>query len=173
VHLLIDDAIRRSSVRTTDSSVDFLDRIALTSQSVPYGCGLPACFTELSGGWSARVGADEQVCKPESGGRARQIWPPAGQYTSEAFAAAAEELGITRSVGRTGNCFDNALVESFNAAVKVERVHRTVYPTRAHARADVTRYIEFRYNRRRLHSALGYRTPQEVHDKYLNSQLAA
>jgi putative transposase len=95
------------------------------------------------------------------------------QYTSEAFAAAAEELGIRRSVGRTGSCFDNALAESFNAAVKVERVNRTVYPTLEHARADVTRYIEFRYNRRRLHSALGYRTPQEVHDEYLNSQLAA
>ncbi len=95
------------------------------------------------------------------------------QYTSEAFAAAAEELGIRRSVGRTGSCFDNALAESFNAALKVERVNRTVYPTREHARADVTRYIEFRYNRRRLHSALGYRTPQEVHNEYLNNQLAA
>ncbi len=95
------------------------------------------------------------------------------QYTSEAFAAAAEEIGIRRSVGRTGSCFDNALAESFNAALKVERVNRTVYPTRDHARADVTRYIELRYNRRRLHSALGYRTPQEVHDEYVNNQLAA
>ena len=41
---------------------------------------------------------------------------------------------------------DNALAESFNAAVKVERVNRTVYPTREHARKDVARYIEFRYN---------------------------
>jgi putative transposase len=95
------------------------------------------------------------------------------QYTSEAFATAAGQLAIRRSVGRTGNCFDNALAESSNAAIKVERVNRTVYPTREHARADVTRYIKFRYNRRRLHSALGYRTPQEVHDEYLNSQLAA
>jgi putative transposase len=95
------------------------------------------------------------------------------QYTSEAFATVTEQLGIRRSVGRTGSCFDNALAESFNAAIKVERINRTVYPTREHARADVTRYIEFRYNRRRLHSALGHRTPQEVHDQYLNSQLAA
>jgi transposase InsO family protein len=95
------------------------------------------------------------------------------QYTSEAFATVAQQLGIRRSVGRTGSCFDNALAESFNAAIKVERINRTAYPTREHARADVTRYIEFRYNRRRLHSALGYRTPQEVHDEYLNSQLAA
>jgi putative transposase len=95
------------------------------------------------------------------------------QYLSEAFAARAAQLGLRRSVGRTGVCFDNAQAESFNAAVKVERVNRTVYPTREHARKDVTRYIEFRYNTRRLHSALGYRTPKEAHDDYLNRQLAA
>ena len=95
------------------------------------------------------------------------------QYTSDAFAGVAAELGIRRSVGRTGVCFDNAQAESFNAALKVERVNRTVYPTREHARADVARYIEFRYNRQRLHSALGYKTPHEVHNEYLNGQLAA
>jgi putative transposase len=95
------------------------------------------------------------------------------QYTCGAFAAATAELHIRRSVGRTGTCFDNALAESFNASLKVERVNRTAYPTREHARKDVTRYIEFRYNTKRLHSALGYRTPQEVHDEYLNQQLAA
>ncbi len=95
------------------------------------------------------------------------------QYTCEAFSAATAELGIRRSVGRTGVCFDNAQAESFNATLKVERVNRTVYPTREHARADVTRYIEFRYNTKRLHSALSYRTPQEAHDEYLNGQLAA
>ena len=90
------------------------------------------------------------------------------QYTCEAFARAAAELDIRRSVGRTGSCFDNAQAESFNAALKVERVNRTVYPTREHARADVARYIEFRYNSKRLHSALGYRTPKEVHNEFLN-----
>jgi putative transposase len=95
------------------------------------------------------------------------------QYMSEAFVKAAQTLGIRRSVGRTGICFDNALAESFNAAVKVERVNRTVYPTREHARKDVTRYIEFRYNTQRLHSGLGYKTPQEVYNEYLNQQQAA
>jgi putative transposase len=94
-------------------------------------------------------------------------------YTSAEFAAVLESLGIRQSVGRTGSCFDNALAESFNAAVKVERVHRTVYPTIRKAREDIARYIELRYNRTRLHSALGYRTPQEVHDEYLNRQRAA
>ena len=94
-------------------------------------------------------------------------------YTSAEFAAVLDGLGIRQSVGRTGSCFDNALAESFNAAVKVERVHRTVYPTIKKAREDIARYIELRYNRTRLHSALGYRTPQEVHDQYLNRQRAA
>ncbi len=95
------------------------------------------------------------------------------QYTSASFAAATDLLDIQRSVGATGVCFDNALAESFNAAVKVERVNRTVYPTREHARKDVARYIEFRYNTQRLHSGLGYKTPNEVYTEYLNRQLAA
>ena len=77
------------------------------------------------------------------------------------------------SVGRTGSCFDNALAESFNAALKVERVHRMVYPTRKKAKEDIARYIEIFYNRRRIHSALDYRTPHEVRTEYLNGQLAA
>jgi transposase InsO family protein len=94
-------------------------------------------------------------------------------YTSSEFAGVLERLGIGQSVGRTGICFDNALAESFNASLKVERVHRTVYPTRKKAKEDIARYIELRYNRTRLHSALGYRTPQEVLDEYLNRQRAA
>ena len=94
-------------------------------------------------------------------------------YTSAEFAAALDRLGIRQSVGRTGTCFDNALAESVNAAVKVELVNRTVYPTRKKAKEDIARYIELRYNRTRLHSGLGYRTPQEVLDEYLNQQAAA
>jgi putative transposase len=94
-------------------------------------------------------------------------------YTSAEFAAALERLGIRQSVGRTGICYDNSLAESFNAALKVERVHRTVYPTRKKAMEDIARYIELRYNQIRLHSALGYRTPQEVLAEYLSRQLAA
>jgi transposase InsO family protein len=67
----------------------------------------------------------------------------------------------------------NAQAESFNATLKVERVNRTVYPTREHARKDVARYIEFRYNTKRLHSALGYRTPQEARVDYQNQRQAA
>jgi putative transposase len=95
------------------------------------------------------------------------------QYSSEEFAEHAAKLGLRRSVGRTGVCYDNAQAETFNAAVKVERVNRTVYPTREHARKDAARYIEFRYNTKRLHSALGYRTPLEAYTDYINTHNAA
>lgn len=94
-------------------------------------------------------------------------------YTSEEFAAKLASLGLRQSVGRTGICYDNALAESFFAVLKNELVHRTVYPTREHARKDIARYVEFRYNTRRIHSALGYRTPQEVYTEHLNQPQAA
>jgi putative transposase len=94
-------------------------------------------------------------------------------YTSAEFGRLLRELGIRQSVGRTGSCYDNALAESFFAALKNERVHRTQYPTRKHAMNDIARYIELRYNSQRLHSGLGYRTPNEVHNEYLNGQRAA
>ena len=67
-------------------------------------------------------------------------------YTSYEFAGVVDALGLRQSVGRTGICYDNAMAESFFAALKNERVHRTAYPTREHARVDVVRYIEFWYN---------------------------
>ncbi len=95
------------------------------------------------------------------------------QYTSVEYRKQLRRMKIRPSVGRTGVCWDNAMAESFNAALKNERVYRTAYPTKKHAINDVARYIEFRYNTRRIHSGLGYRTPQEVHEEYLNRQLAA
>jgi len=94
-------------------------------------------------------------------------------YTSGEFARKLAELGVRQSVGRTGICYDNAMAESFFGVLKNELVHRTVYPTREHARKDIARYIELRYNTRRIHSGLDYRTPQEVYDEYLNRQQAA
>jgi transposase InsO family protein len=140
------------------------------------------CATRKVVGWAMDDNYRAPLITAAIGMAARNLDLPEGavfhsdrgsNYTSAEFAAVLEGLGIRQSVGRTGICFDNALAESFNAAVKVERVHRTVYPTRKKAQDDIARYIELRYNRTRLHSALGYRTPQEVHDEYLNRQLAA
>jgi transposase InsO family protein len=94
-------------------------------------------------------------------------------YTSAEFANTLTSFGIEQSVGRTGICYDNAMAESFFAVLKNELVHRTQYPTREHARRDIARYIEFRYNTRRIHSGLGYCTPQEIHNAYIDQQQAA
>ncbi len=75
-------------------------------------------------------------------------------------------------MGRTGSCFDNALAESFNAAVKVERANRMRYATIEEATRDIVRYIEFRYNRHRLHSALGYITPRNAYENHINNLAA-
>ena len=89
---------------------------------------------------------------------------------SHQFARHAASLGIARSVVRTGVCYDNTFVECFNASFKVERVNQPQYLTLEHAGRDIVQYIDFRYNRRRLHTSLDYRTPQEGYNEYLRKQ---
>ena len=69
-------------------------------------------------------------------------------------------------MGRTGVCWDNAMAESFFGALKNELIYRTVYPTREKARRAIAEYIEVFYNRQRLHSGLGYKTPLEATNEY-------
>lgn len=95
------------------------------------------------------------------------------QYTSEKFSKHLGAYGIRMSTGRTGVCWDNAWAESFNATLKNERVHRMVYSTRKKAINDIASWIELTYNHTRLHSALGYRTPNEVERELLGDQKAA
>jgi transposase InsO family protein len=83
------------------------------------------------------------------------------QYASEAYRTKLKELGITASMSRRGNCYDNAYAESFFHTLKVELVHRRRFRTRREAMAAIFEYIEVWYNRRRIHSALGYRAPME------------
>lgn len=94
-------------------------------------------------------------------------------YTSEEFGRFLTGLGIRRSVGRTGVCYDNAMAESFFSAIKNEWLNRFVFSTRAKAKRQVIRYIEGFYNRRRLHSALGYRSPLEALNEFHSSREAA
>jgi putative transposase len=81
------------------------------------------------------------------------------QYTSEQFQRLMADNGVTCSMSRSGNVWDNAAMESFFSSLKTERVSRKVYRTRAQARADVFDYIECFYNPTRRHSTLGYLSP--------------
>ena len=83
------------------------------------------------------------------------------QYTSGDYAAFARDHGVVLSVGRTGQCWDNAVAESFFATIKRELIDTRPWPTRAGLRAAIFDYIEGWYNTRRLHSSLGYLSPAE------------
>ena len=84
------------------------------------------------------------------------------QYASTPYRGVLERHGIRQSMSRRGDCLDNAPMESFFASLKKEHVHHTHFRTRAEARAAVFDYVEVFYNRQRLHSAVGYRTPVEA-----------
>ena len=84
------------------------------------------------------------------------------QYASASYREELERHGIEASMSRRGNCYDNAVVESFFGTLKQELVHGAHWLTIGDARAAIHDYVEVFYNRQRLHSALGYRTPAEV-----------
>lgn len=94
------------------------------------------------------------------------------QYTSAAYRAELSALGIEVSMSRKGNCWDNAVAESFFATLKTELTDRTVWKDRYELRQAVFEYIEVFYNRKRLHSTLKYRTPAEVEREYALGQAA-
>jgi putative transposase len=89
------------------------------------------------------------------------------QYASESYRQELKALGITASMSRRGNCYDNAYAESFFHSLKVELVHRREFKTRAEATRAIFEYIEVWYNRRRLHSSLGYLSPADYEAKAL------
>ena len=89
------------------------------------------------------------------------------QYTCKTYRNKLASVGIEVSMSRTGNCWDNAVSESFFATLKTELVYRHKWAGRAELRAAVFDYIEVFYNRQRLHSALDYQTPAEAEDAYV------
>lgn len=141
------------------------------------------CHTKAVVGWSmAEHMRTELICDALSMAATNLDFAPDAifhsdrgtQYTSAEFAACLKTHGLTASMGRTGVCWDNAMAESFFGALKNELVYRTVFPTQEKARTAIAEYIEVFYNRQRLHSGLGYRTPAEAIEQYRqNIALAA
>ena len=91
------------------------------------------------------------------------------QYTSDQFQRLLLDNGITCSMSRAGNVWDNSAMESFFSSLKTERTARKVYRTRNVARADVFDYIERFYNPRRRHSKLGYLSPMAFEDRAMQT----
>lgn len=87
------------------------------------------------------------------------------QYTSESFQRLLKDLGITCSMSRAGEVWDNSAMESFFSSLKTERTARKNYRTRDEARADVFDYVETFYNTKRRHSTLGYLSPVQYEEQ--------
>jgi transposase InsO family protein len=94
------------------------------------------------------------------------------QYVSHAVREWLEKERFIQSMSGTGNCYDNAPMESFWHTLKVERTHGQGYETRDQAKRDVFDYIEGWYNGDRIHSSLGYRSPREFEKQWRNQQLS-
>ena len=90
------------------------------------------------------------------------------QYASKAFRRLLKARGFKGSMSRRGNCWDNAVVESFFGSLKQERVQWCSYQTRYEAQQDVLNYISMFYNRNRLHSYLGYVSPNDFEKQLVN-----
>ena len=88
------------------------------------------------------------------------------QYAADDYREALREAGIECSMSRKGECWDNAVAESFNSTIKTELVHRTIFLTRAIAKTTIAEWIEVFYNRQRRHSTIGYSTPVAFEESF-------
>jgi putative transposase len=96
-----------------------------------------------------------------------------GQHASGDYQAVLAAEGMVCSMSRRGNCWDNAVAESFFATLRVELVHEASWATRQAARAEVFEYIEVVYNGQRRHSALGYLSPRAFERQRAQQRAAA
>jgi transposase InsO family protein len=125
-------------------------------------------------GWSMQERLADELVTTAFGAALMQRKPQAGlivhsdrgfQYSGQRFRAVLSQHECIQSMNATGNCFDNAVTETFFHTLKVELVHRIRFQTRNDARKHIFEYIESFYNRQRLHSTLGYKSPVEFEEK--------
>jgi transposase InsO family protein len=91
------------------------------------------------------------------------------QYASGDYQELLKKYGITPSMSRKGDCWDNAVGESFLHTLKVEKINRSRFKTREEAKREVFEYIEMYYNRKRAHSSIGYMSPFEYEKRFFTS----
>ena len=147
-----------------------------TDEGWAYVATILDLFSRAVVGWSVDVTPTTRLTLAALQSAVQKRRPTAGllhhsdrgcQYTSHEYRARLAELGVTVSMSRTGNCWDNAVAESFFATLKTELVHRHRWRNALELRNALFEYIEVFYNRRRLHSSLDYKTPVAVEQEFL------
>jgi putative transposase len=94
------------------------------------------------------------------------------QYASEEYRNKLNEYNMSASMSRKGNCYDNACIESFHSLLKKELIYCTKFKTKQEAHQAIFRYIEFFYNRKRIHSALDYLSPVQYAALFYKQQIS-
>lgn len=132
-------------------------------------------FSRMVVGWSMRAHMTSELVEAalrmgvaRRGGHApRLVHTDRGsQYASASFRQLVADVFCTQSMSRRGNCWDNAVAESFFSALKLELVHHERFQTRRQATTQIFDYIEVFYNRSRIHSAIGYLSPAEYEERF-------
>ena len=140
-----------------------------TDEGVLYLAGVVDLYSRRIVGWSMDDSMTTDLVEDAFNAALRSRRPALGllhhsdrgvQYTSARYRGLLDLHGVRPSMSRTGNCYDNAVVESFWGKLKTEMVYHEHFATKAQARAAVFEYIEMFYNRRRLHAALDYLSPE-------------
>lgn len=139
-----------------------------TEEGWLYLAGILDLYSRRLAGWAMSERIDTELILSAWGMALTQRRPAPGlvfhsdrgvQYASHDYRRALERAQAIASMSRKGNCYDNAAMESFWSTLKHELVYRRSFATRAQARQAIFEFIEGFYNRRRLHSSLGYRSP--------------
>jgi len=139
-----------------------------TQEGALYLAAIVDIYSRFAVGWAMGKERDEQLITKAAVMALQRRRPGAGllhhsdrgsQYTSLGYQGLLKEYGIEISMSGKGDCYDNALMESFFGTVKEECVERQRYKTRAEAKNSVFEYLEVFYNRQRRHSSLGYVSP--------------
>jgi putative transposase len=152
-----------------------------TDEGWLYLAGVLDLCSRTAVGWSMSQSLERRLVMDALGMAYRRRRPGRGlihhsdrgsQYASDDYRNLLKDYGMHMSMSRKGDCWDNAPMESFFGTLKKELVHHRRYRTREEARRDIFDYIEVFYNRERLHSSLGYRSPLDYENLIAAEQAA-
>ena len=138
------------------------------------------CTKEIVG-WATDKHMKTSLCKTALQNAIKRHRPKAGlihhsdrgvQYCSKDYQRLLARNNMICSMSRKGNCYDNAVAETFFGALKCELLYQSKYSTRESARQDIFWYIEIFYNRKRRHQAIGYMTPESYRSLYFEQEVA-
>jgi transposase InsO family protein len=144
-----------------------------TSEGWMYLCTVLDLYSRRVVGWSLSTDLSAEMVLAAVAMAVIRRRPPTGlmfhsdrgvQYTSGQFKATADRYGFIQSMSRRGNCWDNACAETFFKTLRAELIRGKIYRSKEEARAQIFEYVEVFYNRKRLHSYLGYLTPTEYEE---------